>query len=142
MRAFEKPLQTAADNHDLFPILLFLTGDLEWFANSHDLPRWNANQPCGHCRVEKADLFKFKNVASPADDPWLLPRDSTCSSAAPSGKPELRHSRLYAHQAFGYRPAASRNSLVVALLAFASWLCGGERRDRATGDEGSSHCKL
>ena len=78
VRAFEKPLQTAADNQDLFPILLFLTGDLEWFANSHDLPRWNANEPCGHCRGEKADLFKFKNVASPADDPWLLPRDSTC----------------------------------------------------------------
>ncbi|CAE7236144.1 unnamed protein product [Symbiodinium sp. CCMP2592] len=109
VRAFERCFEECKTNNDLFPVLLFLTGDLEWYNTSHNLPRWNSNFPCGHCNISKDNMFDYKNVAEVPVDPWHCPRRSCCPLlrhlVSPSGViPDWMHSK---HLGFDQRLAGS-----------------------------------
>ncbi|CAE7453063.1 unnamed protein product [Symbiodinium sp. CCMP2592] len=109
VRAFERCFEECKTNNDLFPVLLFLTGDLEWYNTSHSLPRWNSNFPCGHCNISKDNMFDYKNVAEVPVDPWHCPRRSCCPLlrhlVSPSGViPDWMHSK---HLGFDQRLAGS-----------------------------------
>ena len=67
---------------------MFCSGDLEWFADSRNLPRWNENHPCGHCAVHKSAMFDFKNIAEagePLEPAKLGQEKSLPSFSKPSG---------------------------------------------------------
>ncbi len=78
VRCFERAMEHSQQDNGPFPVPLFCTGDLEWYADSHNLPRWNESYPCGHCNVHKQNMFDFKNTHEVPVDPWSLPRDTPC----------------------------------------------------------------
>ncbi|CAE7627572.1 unnamed protein product [Symbiodinium microadriaticum] len=109
VRAFERAFEEGKRNSEFFPVLLFLTGDLEWYNTSHNLPRWNSNYPCGHCGINKNQMFEYKNVPEVPVDPWQLPRRSCCpllrQLVSPSGViPDWMHSK---HLGFDQRLAGA-----------------------------------
>mgnify|MGYP001823045352 CR=1 FL=1 len=89
MQQSMQQLQDEAAEDACFPVLVFATGDLEWFSSAHQLPRWNAQRPCGLCSVEKENLFDYKSVAKVAVDPWTVPQ-----TISPAGiVPDLMHTK-------------------------------------------------
>lgn len=66
--------EQGAATKSFFPVLVFTTGDLEYFSDHHQLPRWNATAPCSLCNVTKDNHKQWRrDVALPEDD-WMLPR--------------------------------------------------------------------
>ncbi|CAE7833720.1 unnamed protein product [Symbiodinium sp. CCMP2592] len=73
-QSFDAALDEAAGHQRPFPVLLFASGDLEWFSLAHGLPRWNSLKPCGLCGVARQAMFGFRAVPRVPADPWILPR--------------------------------------------------------------------
>lgn len=67
-------LDDAPSHSRPFPLVVFASGDLEWFSMAHGLPRWNSLRPCGLCSVDRSSMFAFKQVARVRADPWAIPR--------------------------------------------------------------------
>jgi hypothetical protein len=61
-----------------FPVVVFTTGDLEYYNEWHACPRWNANSPCSLCSVAKASLREFSAVADIPADTWQVPHEHPC----------------------------------------------------------------
>eukprot|EP00435_Cladocopium_sp_Y103_P030991 s2334_g7.t2 len=57
---------------------VFTSGDLEYFNELHQLPRWNANHPCSLCSVHKSKLMDWKSALDVKPDLWHLPRTHNC----------------------------------------------------------------
>ena len=68
------------DTGGFFPVLLWTTGDLEYFADFHHIARWNSTQPCCLCNVNKQQLERVPPLESLAlkKDIWQLPRHHPC----------------------------------------------------------------
>lgn len=60
-----------------FPVVVFTTGDLEYFSDFHAVPRWNSNYPCALCGVRKEVMGDYKQIPHLQADPWRLPRGQT-----------------------------------------------------------------
>ena len=67
-----------ASTGGFFGIVVFTTGDLEYFNSFHQLPHWTANRPCSLCSIDKADLGNWKNTQPTKPDDWQLPRSHPC----------------------------------------------------------------
>lgn len=61
-----------------FPCVCFTTGDLEYFAAFHDVPRWNSLSPCCLCPCTLANKGNINHVGNVAADPWVTPRAHRC----------------------------------------------------------------
>lgn len=60
-----------------FGVPVFTTGDLEYFADHHQIARWNAASPCPFCPVQKDALGNTKGLLQIEPDAWQpLPRTS------------------------------------------------------------------
>lgn len=57
---------------------VFTTGDLEYFADHHQLPRWNARNPCSLCTVSQNRVVAWEDIRGCQDDTWVLPRQHQC----------------------------------------------------------------
>lgn len=64
-------------SNEYFPLVVFTTGDLEYFADFHAVPRWNSNFPCALCGVRKEALGNYKRVSQLDADTWHPPRPHT-----------------------------------------------------------------
>ncbi|CAE7218344.1 unnamed protein product [Symbiodinium natans] len=73
--SFDRALDEASTHSRPFPLLVFASGDLEWFSLAHGLPRWNSLNPCGLCRVARQTMFHYKRVPTVPADTWHVPRD-------------------------------------------------------------------
>lgn len=81
-----------------FPVVLFTTGDLEYFADWHGLPRWNSKRPCAFCAISNREIGNWKFVTALEPDPWQTPRTSKCplfrSLVSPQGVcPDYMHTK-------------------------------------------------
>ena len=61
-----------------FPVVVFTTGDLEYYADYHQVARWNSNKPCCLCNVAKENIGNLKAVDQVEIDMWRTPRDHPC----------------------------------------------------------------
>jgi hypothetical protein len=78
-RSFEA-LMDCQTTGGFFPVVIWTTGDLEYFSDFHHVARWNASRPCCLCSVPKEALQhvpQFETLALQADD-WSLPRSHPC----------------------------------------------------------------
>ena len=78
-RSFEA-LMDCQTTGGFFPVVIWTTGDLEYFSDFHHVARWNASRPCCLCSVPKEALQHvppFETLALQADD-WSLPRSHPC----------------------------------------------------------------
>ena len=81
-----------------FPVVLFSTGDLEYYNQWHELPRWTCAQPCALCNIRLGDIGTSLHLGELAPDAWDVPRESKCplfhEMLSPSGVcPDLMHSK-------------------------------------------------
>ena len=87
------------DTGGYFGVVVFTTGDLEYFNTFHGQPRWNALRPCSLCSIELHRIKDFKQVRDINADPWTsLPRRQSCplfeSLLSPTCiSPDLMHTK-------------------------------------------------
>ena len=63
------------DTGGYFGVVIFTTGDLEYFNSFQGQPRWNALRPCSLCSIDLHRIKDFKQVRDINADPWTsLPR--------------------------------------------------------------------
>lgn len=80
-------------------VLIFSTGDLEYFNQFHECAHWRSNFPCSLCSVHKDKLSDWKSVGDLSADTWSsLPRSHPCplfrSLLSPSAIcPDWMHSK-------------------------------------------------
>ena len=67
-----------SETGNIFGVPVFLEGDLEYFNEWLQLPRWNSNKPCGLCNIDKPDAKNWKKVPKLTPDPWQVPRNTPC----------------------------------------------------------------
>ena len=77
-----KAWQNLLDNRGMstggfFPVVVFSTGDLEYYADYHQVARWNSNFPCCLCTVAKENIGKIRAVEDLKIDSWI-PRQHPC----------------------------------------------------------------
>ena len=65
-----RPLIPAGDGHRWSAVLLYLKGDLEWFANDVGVPHWSKEQCCGLCWADR-DRRNYKDFTRFFTDPIL-----------------------------------------------------------------------
>ena len=62
-----------------FGVVVFNTGDLEYFNSFQGQPRWNSRKPCSLCGIDLDDIKNFKLVKDLEPDDWTsLPRQQSC----------------------------------------------------------------
>lgn len=67
------------DTGGYFGVVIFTTGDLEYFNSFQGQPRWNALRPCSLCSIDLHRIKDFKQVRDINADPWTsLPRRQSC----------------------------------------------------------------
>ncbi|CAK9115759.1 unnamed protein product, partial [Durusdinium trenchii] len=66
------------DREGHFPVVLFTTGDLEYFNEWHQQPRWNSKFPCAFCGIPLGALGNWNYVQTLEPDRWQTPRPSKC----------------------------------------------------------------
>ena len=69
-KSFEKLLNGAIHHSEKFPLLVFTSGDLEYFNVYHNLPRWNSLKPCHYCEITSKDWKRCRVVAPLPPDGW------------------------------------------------------------------------
>ena len=67
-----------SETGDILGVPVFLEGDLEYFNEWLQLPRWNSNKPCGLCNIDKPDAKYWKKVSELTPEPWQVPRNTPC----------------------------------------------------------------
>ena len=78
---------------------VFTSGDLEYFNEFHQLPRWNANHPCPLCSVHKIKLMDWNSSQEVKPDLWRVPRNHNCPlfrmlMSPQAVSPDWMHSKL------------------------------------------------
>ena len=91
--------EAGARSGGFFGLPVFTSGDLEYFNEFHQLPRWNANHPCSLCSVHKSKLMDWNSAQEVRPDEWRLPRSHTCPlfrmlMSPQAVSPDWMHSKL------------------------------------------------
>ena len=85
-KSFEQLLNGAIHHSEKFPVLVFTTGDLEYFNVYHNLPRWNSLNPCHYCEITLKDLKRCRVVAPLPPDGWPTPGKTLWKNFCPLWK--------------------------------------------------------
>lgn len=85
-RASKKLCNGAIHHSEKFPLLVFTTGDLEYFNVYHNLPRWNSLNPCRYCEITLKDLKRCRVVAPLPPDGWSTPGKTLWKNFCPLWK--------------------------------------------------------
>ena len=85
-KSFEQLLNGAIHHSEKFPLLVFTTGDLEYFNVYHNLPRWNSLNPCHYCEITLKDLKRCRVVAPLPPDGWSTPGKTLWKNFCPLWK--------------------------------------------------------
>ena len=64
------------DTNGYFPVVVFSTGDIEFFNQWHLCPQWNSTKPCPLCPVHQHRLADFREVCKLTADTWPDQRPS------------------------------------------------------------------
>ena len=70
VESFERLFEEGCSSDTLFPVLVFSTGDLEYFSAFHGFPRWNSRHPCGLCGIQLSSLSRIREVRPLDADAW------------------------------------------------------------------------
>ena len=99
-KSFQRMIdEDGKDSGGYFGVVVFNTGDLEYFNSFQGQPRWNSRKPCALCSIDLVDVKNFKLVKDLEPDDWqTLPRQQTCPLfqflVSPTGiTPDIMHTK-------------------------------------------------